>query len=193
MLKMNNFEKILFYSDGMDLEEISKSLDDLIIQKRRWLGSNHPDSRIRKLAFQRSNLSIGEDVHISQGMVILDDYSLNPIIEIGDRCAFGNNVSLIGSSAPNNAKVQEINYIKEHCMKTGKIKIKNDCWIGSNVTILPGIHIGEFSTVGAGSIVTRNIEDYTLNYGVPCRLQKQFDDGIRKTYEIRKRIKEGFC
>ena len=45
-------------------------------------------------------------------------------------------------------------------------------WIGGNVTVLPGITIGNNVTSGAGSVVTRDIPDNTLAVGNPCRVIK---------------------
>lgn len=49
-------------------------------------------------------------------------------------------------------------------------------WIGGNVTVLRGITIGNNVTIGAGSVVTRNIPDNTLAVGNPCRVIKSIDE-----------------
>jgi len=50
------------------------------------------------------------------------------------------------------------------------VTIEDDVWIGSNCVILPGIHIGEGAVVGAGSVVTRDIDAKTVVAGVPARV-----------------------
>ena len=57
-------------------------------------------------------------------------------------------------------------------MMEGKIKIEDDVWIGSNVIILPNINIGKGSIIGAGSVVTKNIPEYSVAVGVPARVIK---------------------
>lgn len=52
------------------------------------------------------------------------------------------------------------------------IKIHSDVWIGANVTILDGVEIGKGSIIGAGSIVTRSIPEYSLAVGSPCKVLK---------------------
>lgn len=52
------------------------------------------------------------------------------------------------------------------------VRIEDDCWIGGNVTILPGVTIGRGSTVGAGSIVSRSIPEYSVALGTPARVVK---------------------
>jgi acetyltransferase-like isoleucine patch superfamily enzyme len=93
------------------------------------------------------NISIGQDVEIGRNCTILDACD----VEIGDRCNIGPNVNIytttllvdserLGSRGPNLGR---------------KVTIGPDCWIGGGVTILPGRRIGQGSTVGAGSIITR--------------------------------------
>jgi len=48
-------------------------------------------------------------------------------------------------------------------------KIGNDVWIGANVVIMPGIKVGDGAVIGAGSVVTKNIDDYQIVYGVPAK------------------------
>jgi acetyltransferase-like isoleucine patch superfamily enzyme len=54
--------------------------------------------------------------------------------------------------------------------------IKRGARIGANVTLLPGIVVGEYSLVGAGSVVTRNVPPGTVVYGNPARVAKRIDD-----------------
>lgn len=55
------------------------------------------------------------------------------------------------------------------------IRIERFAWIGGGSIILPGVTIGEGAVVGAGSVVTRNIQPYTVNAGNPARLLKRRD------------------
>ncbi|ESZ91415.1 hypothetical protein SBOR_8201 [Sclerotinia borealis F-4128] len=109
------------------------------------------------------NISIGQDVAIGKNCTILDTCE----VKIGDRCNIGPNVNIytatlyidpkrrLGSRGPTLGK---------------KIIIQEDCWIGGGVTILPGRIIGKGSTVGAGSIVTRDVPPYTVVCGNPARV-----------------------
>ena len=59
----------------------------------------------------------------------------------------------------------------------GDTVIGNDVWIGQNVTIMPGIHIGDGAVVGLNSTVTRNIPPYSVAAGNPAVIiRKRFDD-----------------
>jgi len=62
-------------------------------------------------------------------------------------------------------------------MSRGDTIIGNDVWIGQNVTILPGIHIGDGAIIGANSVVSKNVEPYTIVAGNPIKvIRKRFDD-----------------
>lgn len=56
-----------------------------------------------------------------------------------------------------------------------KVTIGKRAWIGANVTILPGITIGDYAVVGAGSVVTRDIPPRCIAVGVPARVIKTMD------------------
>jgi acetyltransferase-like isoleucine patch superfamily enzyme len=51
--------------------------------------------------------------------------------------------------------------------------IGDDCWIGGNVSILPGVTIGNGCTIGAGSVVTKSIPAFSVAVGSPARVIKK--------------------
>jgi len=53
------------------------------------------------------------------------------------------------------------------------ITIEDDVWLGAGVTVLDGVRIGRGSVIGAGSVVTRDIEPYSVAVGVPARRIKR--------------------
>ncbi len=55
-------------------------------------------------------------------------------------------------------------------IKYGKINIKKGTFVGCNSTIMPGVTIGEYCVIGAGSVVTKDIPDGTVAVGVPARV-----------------------
>lgn len=84
--------------------------------------------------------------------------SLNSLdeINIGNDCIFGESVKIYD----HNHLFKETNtLIRKQKFETKKVTIGNNCWIGSNVIILPGVSIGNNVVVAAGSIVTKSIED----------------------------------
>lgn len=91
---------------------------------------------------------IGKNVFINSNCVFIDSLP----ITIGDRTLFGPSVSLFAGTHPVDPAVRNG---MEGPEMGAPITIGEDCWIGGNVTILPGVTIGKGSTVGAGSVVTK--------------------------------------
>jgi virginiamycin A acetyltransferase len=61
----------------------------------------------------------------------------------------------------------------------GDTVIGNDVWIGQNAVILPGVHIGDGTIIGASSVVGSDVAPYTIVIGNPAKvLRKRFDDEL---------------
>lgn len=75
-------------------------------------------------------------------------------------------------------------YIKR---KKSKVVIGNDVWIGHNAIILPGIKIGNGAVIGAGAVVTKDVEKYSIVVGNPAReIKKRFTNSqIEKLEKIK--------
>ena len=122
----------------------------------------------------------------------LDDCRiLTPFIcDFGNRVKFGKNVFINHSAilsasggiefedgvqlAPG-VRIATINhdFNERHTKYTyGKVTIKKNAWIGMGVTICPGVTIGKYAVVGAGSVVTKDIPDYGVAVGVPAKVIK---------------------
>ncbi|KAI9734857.1 MAG: hypothetical protein M1834_001937 [Cirrosporium novae-zelandiae] len=110
------------------------------------------------------NISLGDRFYANFNLVILDC----SLVTIGDRVMFGPFVSIF--AATHETEVQSrrdnIEYARE-------VTIGNDCWIGGHVTILPGVHIGKGCTIGAGSIVTKDIPPWSVAIGSPAKVVKK--------------------
>lgn len=100
----------------------------------------------------------------------------NAKILIGENCFFNNDCSLnaqqeiiIGKDSifGENVKIYDHNHVFKskderiinQGFKTGKVKIGNNCWIGSNVVILKGVTIGDNVVIGAGCVITESVEN----------------------------------
>lgn len=79
-------------------------------------------------------------------------------IEIGDNCIFGENVKIYD----HNHRFGPDMIIADSGYKVGKIIIKNNVWIGSNVTILKDVTIGNNVVIGANSLIRRDIPDNSV-------------------------------
>lgn len=91
----------------------------------------------------------------------------------------GNNVNLaqgIVVTALNHNFTDCTKRIDEQGISTKEVTIGNDVWIGANATILPGVTIGRHCVVAAGSVVTKDVPDYTVVGGVPARIMKRLKE-----------------
>lgn len=61
--------------------------------------------------------------------------------------------------------------------------LMNNVWIGANVMILKGVHIGRNSLVGAGSVVTKDIPANVVAAGNPCKVIRELDEQIIRQLE----------
>ena len=77
-----------------------------------------------------------------------------------------------------NLNLPRLCFIK-NVVKNPRIIIGNDVWIGQNVTVMPGVHIGDGAIIGTNSVVAKDIPPYSIAVGNPCRVvRKRFDDEL---------------
>ena len=88
-------------------------------------------------------------------------------------------------NAKNGVVIEDEVQIGSHCSiysissidnSSGKFILKNNCWIGSHTTILPGVTIGKNSIIGAHSLVNKNIPDNVVAFGVPAKVIRKFNN-----------------
>ncbi len=60
------------------------------------------------------------------------------------------------------------------------VSIDDDVWIGNRVIILPGVRVGGGSVIGAGAVVTKNVEPYTIIGGNPAKVIGRRDGNRKK-------------
>jgi acetyltransferase-like isoleucine patch superfamily enzyme len=60
-------------------------------------------------------------------------------------------------------------------MHPAPVVLGRNVWLGANVTVLPGVTIGDDAVVGAGSVVTRNVPARTVVVGTPARVVRSLD------------------
>ena len=121
----------------------------------------------------------------SYGNLSLFDFKDGSKLKIGNFCSFAKNTFFcLGgehdyktlSTYPFESKISDN---KITSFSKGDIVIGDDVWIGVNVTILSGVKIGQGAIIAAGSVVTKDVEPYSIYGGVPARLiKKRFSDEI---------------
>lgn len=111
------------------------------------------------------NFKVGQGSYLNRGLLVLDTCK----VTIGAKVLLGPNVSLYTACHPIDAAVRN----RADAPEFGKeIHIEDECWIGGNVVICPGVRIGRCSTVGAGSVVTKDVPPYVVVGGNPARVLK---------------------
>ena len=110
------------------------------------------------------NISVGENFYMNHNGVILDCAK----VEFGDNVFIGPNCGFYTAGHP-----IEIDIRNEGLEYAKPIKVGNTVWIGGNVVVLPGVTIGTNVTIGAGSVVTKDIPSNCVAYGNPCRVVKE--------------------
>ena len=120
------------------------------------------------------NTYFGKNVYFNFNLVILD---VCPV-HIGNNCFFGPNISILTALHSLVASERELYFDEEKGYVTDReygapITIGNDCWFGGNVTILPGVTIHDNVVVGAGSVVTHDLESGWVYAGNPAKKIKE--------------------
>ena len=130
----------------------------------------------------------------------LDDVRiLTPFIcDFGNRVKFGKKVFINhsailsasggiefedGVSIAPGVRIATINhdFNERHTKYTyGKVTIKKNAWLGMNVTVCPGVTIGEYAVVAAGAVVTKDVPDFAVVGGVPAKVIKMLDPSEQK-------------
>lgn len=159
-----------------------KRFRDVLLVNYIWnkyqIGKNFHAGR-GVVLWAKFNIIIGDNFYIGRYSQIECD------AQIGNNVIFGNYVSLVGKYDHNYCQVGVPTRLamqirdNEYNWKglNSKIVIEDDVWIGLGSIILSGVKIGRGSIVAAGSVVTKNIEPYSIVGGNPARfIKNRFSD-----------------
>ena len=128
---------------------------------------------------KRKGLKLGKNVEI------IDTFFFDPshcfLISIGDNCTICPNVRLIAHDA-STKKILGFT-------KIGMINIKENCFIGDSVIVLPNVTIGPNSIIGAGSVVTKDVPPNMIATGNPAKVISSVSDYIKKIEAVSEKKK----
>jgi acetyltransferase-like isoleucine patch superfamily enzyme len=117
------------------------------------------------LAPQGGSITIGRNVYIGPYAVLHGQGGL----VIGDDVMIASHATIIPANHSFSSR-DELIRMQRH--STLGIKILDDVWIGSGVSVLDGVTIGRGCVIGAGSVVTKSIPDYSVACGVPAEVMR---------------------
>ena len=117
--------------------------------------------------------------HIEAGKNFFANYNCTLIdvakIRIGDNCMMAPNVSVYTAGHP----VHPVS--RNSAYEYGKeVTIGDNVWLGGNTVVCPGVHIGSNVFIGAGSVVTKDIPDWGVAAGDPCKVIRKITDADAK-------------
>lgn len=112
-----------------------------------------------------AKVSIGKNTNINIYTTLDGNGGLN----IGENVMIGPFCQIL--SASHNYESTRIP-MKNQGITTKEVNIGNDVWIGTHVIILPGVNVGDGSIIGAGSVVTSDVDAFQIVAGVPAKIIK---------------------
>ncbi len=137
---------------------------------------------------------IGPGVTLSAGMVPGQQCVTNPVVRIGDRCLIGRGSGIVGHLAidigddvwtghhvyitDQNHGFEDIDLpISRQSMPERPVIIGSGSWLGHGTVVLPGSTIGRHVVVGANSVVTGDLPDFSVAVGAPARVIRRYVEG----------------
>lgn len=119
------------------------------------------------------HVHLGKGIYINSNVTFVDDEQ----IYIGDYSMISPNVVFTTSGHPVLPILRENHYVYNLPIHIGR-----NVWIGSNVSVMPGISIGDNTVIGAGSVVTNDIPANVVAFGVPCRVIREIGEKDNEFY-----------
>ena len=137
--------------------------------KKFYNGNEAFNRRLRK-----QGAIIGNGVQIVDRFNFLYEPWFANLIEIQDGVVLAAGVRIVSHDS------SYANVFSNLPIKFGRVIIKNNAYIGVNSIILPGVSIGEYSLIGAGSLVNKNVPPYSIAVGNPAKIIGDSRDGLSR-------------
>lgn len=128
--------------------------------------------RIDDFSILSGKIKIGNHVHIAAYVAL---FAGQEGIMIGDFAGISSRTTVYAVSDDYSGEYMTNPTIKSECRGCygGTVVISKHVLVGTSCTILPNIVIGEGASIGAMSLVVRNVEEWTINKGIPCKATKK--------------------
>jgi len=155
MLECRKILQKLNFMDRSDLDGIQKVVTGLLGK------CDNPAINPPFYCDYGKHIEVGKNFFANYNCTIIDVAK----VTIGDNCFFAPNVAVYTAGHPVYPTTRNSHY------EYGKpVTIGDNCWIGGNVVICPGVTIGSNVVIGAGAVVTKDIPDWSIAAGNPCRV-----------------------
>ena len=156
---------------SLSVEELLAAVPTAPMHCVKYIAMWYPNAYVRRECLKRQGVVFADDSSFANmGFCVIPNAPGKAHVYIGRNVSIAPNVTCICSASANSGK--EINtflYVTDHLTCDKNITLHDDCWIGANATLLPGVEIGRCCVVGAGAVVTANTDDYGIYAGVPAR------------------------
>lgn len=167
------FHPVLFFRYSLKAE----STGFLIKGKSLKLQTKYfkPGKYVRFGSGTRIQSYLGEKMIVGNSTYIVNNCSflIGGPINIGNNVLIASNVLITSENHQINPE-DKMSYGQQPLVAKG-VTISDGCWIGEKVVILPGVNIGKKCVIGAGSVVSHSIPDYSIAVGNPARIIKRYD------------------
>ncbi len=117
------------------------------------------------------HIEVGKNFFANYNCTILDVAK----VKIGDNCQMAPNAAIYTAGHPIHPDTR--NTLYEYGRE---VTIGDNVWIGGNSVICPGVHVGSNVVIGAGSVVTKDIPDWSVAAGNPCRVIRRITEADRR-------------
>ncbi|XCN72497.1 MAG: acyltransferase [Candidatus Electrothrix aestuarii] len=136
-------------------------------------GNNVMLSNDVMISCKNGTISIGDNCGINARTIVQS--TNNCPVHIGSDCIIGQQCFLVGGGSYNIDRL-DIPMREQGIRADGGIHLEEDVWLGGKVTVLGGVTMGKGSVAGAGAILTRSVDAYTISVGAPARVVKNRKD-----------------
>ncbi len=119
---------------------------------------------------EEPHLTIGKRCYLGQR----ESFLVGADITLGNEVIVADDVTFVSYNHGTNPELS-VPYMNQNLENVKPITVGDNCWIGEKTTILPGVNIGKGCVIGAMSVVTKDIPDYSMAVGVPAKIIKRYD------------------
>ena len=138
--------------------------------KNIYIGNHVKIDRMSRLSsYEGGRIEIEDNCYIGQFFSVMAGGD----IIIKKNTLIASYVAIIGENHSMNPEAG-MRYGNQPLIKQN-VLIGENCWVGEKVIILPGVEIGDWSIIGAGSLVNRSIPAYSIAVGNPAKVIKRYD------------------